>query len=67
MVSVKNLGELTWYGICLYTRKREISTLTISPEIFANELVKTFCVTFKQSVPLRVGAKLVPFDEDKGV
>ena len=64
MVPAKNLGELRWYGGCHYTREREMGTLTISQKTFANELVKTFCVTSTQSVPLRVGVKLEEFDED---
>ena len=67
MVPVKNLGELIWYGGCHCTREREVGTLTISPKKSADELVKTFCVTSKQSVPLRVGVKLEEFDEDEGV
>ena len=53
MVLVKNLGELRWYG----------GTLTISQKTFADELVKEFCVTSTQSVPLPVGVKLEDFDE----
>ena len=55
MVPVKNLGELRWYGGCHYTREREMGTLTISQKTFADELVKTFCVTSTQSFPLGVG------------
>ena len=41
-----------------------MGTLTISKKYFADELVKTFCVTSPQSVPLRVGVKLLEeFDE----
>ena len=65
MVPVKNLGELRWYGGCHYTREREMGTLTISQKTFADELVKKFCVTSTQSVPLRVGVKLEDFDEDE--
>ena len=67
MVSVKNLGELRWYGGCHYTREREMGTLTISQKTFADELVKTFCVTSTQNVPLRVGVKLEEFNEDEKV
>ena len=67
MVPVKNLGGLRWFGGCPYTRKREMGTLTISQKTFADELVKTFCVTSTQSVPLRVGVKLGEFDEDEKV
>ena len=63
MVPVKNLGELRWYEGCHYTRKREMGTLTISQKTFADELVKRFCVTSTQSVPLRVGVKLEEFNE----
>ena len=65
MVPVKNLDELRWYGGCHYTREREMGTLTISQKTFADELVKKFCVTSTQSVPLRVGVKLEEFDEDE--
>ena len=65
MVPVKNLGELRWYGGCHYTREREMGTLTISQKTFADEPVKTFCVTSTQSVPLRVGVKLEDFVEDE--
>ena len=65
MVPVKHLGGLRWYGGCHYTREREMGTLTISQKTFADELVKTFCVTSTQSVPLRVGVKLEDFDEDE--
>ena len=65
MVPVMNLGELKCYGGCHYTREREMGTLTISQKTFADGLVKTFCVTSIQSVPLRVGVKLEEFDEDK--
>ena len=44
-----------------------MNTLTISQKTFADELVKTFCVTFTQSVPLRNGVKLGEFDEDERV
>ena len=37
------------------------------PENVADELVKTFCVTSTQSVPIRVGVKLEEFDEDERV
>ena len=67
MVPVKNLGELRWYGGCHYTREREIGTLTMSLKTFADELVKTFCVTSTQNVPLRVGVKLEEFNEDEKV
>ena len=67
MVPVKNLGELTWYGGCHYTREREIGTLTTSQKTFADELVKRFFATSTQSVPLRVGVKLKQFDEDERV
>ena len=65
MVPVKNLGELRWYGGYHYTREREMGTLTISQKAFAEELVKKFCVTSSQSVPLRVGVKLKEFNEDR--
>ena len=55
MVPVKNLGELRRYGGCHYTREQEMGTLTVSQDTCADELVKTFCVTSTQSVPLRVG------------
>ena len=35
------------------------------PENVCHELVKTFCVTSTQSVPLRVGVKLEEFNEDE--
>ena len=44
-----------------------MGTLTISQKTFADELVKTFCVTSTQSVPLRVGVKLEEFNEDERV
>ena len=65
MVPVKNLGDLKWYGGCHYTREREMGTLTISQKTFADELLKKFCVTSTQSVPLRAGVKLDYFDEDE--
>ena len=67
MVPVNNLGELRWYGGCHYTCERERGTLTISQKKFADELVKTFCVTSTKSVPLRVGVKLEEFNEDERV
>ena len=67
MIPVKNLGELRWYRGCHYTREREMDTLTISQKMFADELVKTFCVTSTQSVPLRVGVKLEEFNENEKV
>ena len=67
LVPVKNLGELRWYGGYHYTCEREMGTLAISQKMFADELVKTFCVTSTQSVPLRVGVKLEEFDEDEKV
>ena len=67
MVPVKNLSELRWYGGCHYTREREMGTLTISQKTFADELVKTFCVTSTKSVLLRVGVKLEEGDEDERV
>ena len=67
-ILVKNLlGDLKWYGGCRYSRDRKRGTLTISQQSFAEELVKTFRVTFVQSVPLRVGVKLEEFDEDEKI
>ena len=37
------------------------------PENVADELVKTFCVTSTQNVPLRVSVKLEEFNEDEKV
>ena len=67
MVPVNTLGELRWYGGYHYIRKRKMGTLTISQKTFADDLVKTFCVTSMQSIPLRVGVKLEEFDEDARV
>ena len=67
MVPVKNLSELRWYGGYHCKRERELGTLTIYQKTFADELVKTFCVTSKQSVPRRVDVKLEEFDEDERV
>ena len=64
MVSVKNLGELRWYGGRHYSRDRERDTLTTSQETLADDLVRTFRVTLKQSVLLRVGVRLEEFDDD---
>ena len=45
-----------------------MGTLTTSQNMFADEFMKTFCVTFKQkSVPLRVGVKLEKSDKDERV
>ena len=44
-----------------------MGTLTIFQKTFADELVKTFCVTSTQSVPVRVGVKLEEFDENERV
>ena len=44
-----------------------MSTLTISQKTFADELVKKYCVTSTQSIPLRVGVKLKKFNEDEMV
>ena len=44
-----------------------MGTLMISQKTFAGELVKTFFVTSKQSVPLRVGVKLKEFDGHEGI
>ena len=67
MVPVKNLGELRWNGGCHYTREQEMGTLTVSQKMFADELVKKYCVTSAQSVPLQVGVKLEEFNEDEQV
>ena len=67
MAPAKNLGQLRWYGDRHYTREREMCTLTISQKTFADESVKTFCVTSTQSVLLRVGIKLEEFVEDERV
>ena len=52
LVPVKSLGELRWYVGCHYSREREMGTLSVSQKTFADELVKRFCVTSKQSVLL---------------
>ena len=44
-----------------------MGTLTISRKPFADEWMKTFCVTSTQSVPLRLGVKLNEFDKDERV
>ena len=64
-ISVKNLGELKWYGGCRYSRDHERGTLPISQQSLAEELVKKFRVTSVQSVPLRVEMKLGEFNEDE--
>ena len=64
-MSVKNLGDLTWYGGCRYSRDRKKCTLTISQQSFAEEFVKKFRVTSVKSVPPKVGVKLEEFDEDE--
>ena len=64
-ITVKNLGDLKWYGGCRYAMDRKRGTLTISQQSFAEELVKKFRVTSVQSVPLKVGVELEEFDEDK--
>ena len=46
---------------------RKMGTLAISQNTFADELVKKYCVTSTQSVPLRVGVKLEEFNEDEMV
>ena len=65
IISVKNLGDLKWYGGCRYSRDRKRGTLTISQQSFAEEVVKKFRVTSLQSGPLKVGVKLEEFDEDE--
>ena len=55
---------MKWYGGCHYSRDRERSTLTISQQNFAEELVKKFRVTSVPNVPLRVSVKLEEFSED---
>ena len=64
-IPVKNLGNLKWYGGCRYSRDRKRGTLTISQQGFAEELVKKFRMTSVQSVLLKVGVKLVEFDENE--
>ena len=65
-IPVKNPGELKWYyGGCRYSRDREIDTLTVSQQSFAEKLVKEFRVTSVQTVLLRVGVKFEEFDEDE--
>ena len=48
MVPVKNLGELRRYGGCHYTREREMDTLTISQETFADEFLKNVLCDFHE-------------------
>ena len=67
MVPVKNLGEQRCYGGCHHTRKREMGSLKISQKTFANELVKKFCVAFRQSITLRVGVKRTGRSASKSV
>ena len=66
MAPVKPLGELRWFEGCYYIRDREMCALTMSHKTFAVELVRTFCVTFELSVPLRVRVRLGEW-EDEGV
>ena len=52
-IPVKNLSQLKWYRGCRYSRDRERSTLTISQQSFAEELVNKFDMTSVQSTQSR--------------
>ena len=64
-IPVKNLGDLKWYGGCRHSRDRKGVYSNDIPTKFREELVEKFCVTYVQSVPLKVGVKLEEFDEDE--
>ena len=64
LVSVKNLGELQWFGGCPHSRDRKRGTLTMCQKTSADELVRKFQVISKQNLPLRVGDKVEIFDEE---
>ena len=65
LVPINNLGELSWYAGCNFSRDRVKGTLTISQKAFAEKLVEKFGVTRSSRVPASPSVKLEEFDESE--
>ena len=65
MVPVKHPGVLRWYSGSFYERDWEKGTLTISQQIFAEQLADEYGIEYGRSVPLSIGTKFVDFDKNE--
>ena len=62
LVPINNLGDLTWYGGCHYSRDKERSLLTISQQAFTERLVEKYGHGSSTTIPASLGIKLEDFD-----
>lgn len=62
---ITNLGELSWYWVCQYTRDRENGVLTISHKAFADKGVGTYGLGSGTWVPASTSLRLDQFDADE--
>lgn len=51
LVPINNLGDLTWYGVCHYSRDRKNDLLSMSQNAFADKVVDTYGVALVIWVP----------------
>ena len=65
LVPINNLGELTWYGGCHYSRDRDNGLLSIWQKAFADKVVDTYGVGSGIWVPASTSLKLDQFDADE--
>ena len=63
-VPISNLGELTLYAGCRFSRDRVSGTIKISQPTVAAKIVDKFGVTRNKETPMVVGLRLDDFDPD---
>ena len=63
LVPINNIGELTWYAGCHYSRDRANGMLTISQKTFTDQLVDKYGVTLGKKNPGWTGEKFDRVDD----
>ena len=58
-----NLGELTWYTDCAFTRNWELGTLEITQKAFVESMLNRFGVKSSSDIPATPGVELGPREE----
>ena len=64
IMHINNLGDLTWYGGCHYSRDKERGLLTISQQAFIQRLVEKYGHGSSTSISDSLGINLEDFEGD---
>ena len=65
LVPIKNLGDLTWYGGCHYSRDKDSGLLAISQQAFTKRLVEKYGRGSSTCIPASPAVKLDEVDPEK--